>query len=102
MHLLGGEPLLFLGIIKEAVLYARSLAKELNKDLDISFCTTGLYFDDENLQFIRDSSIYLAWSIDGPSEIHNKNRVNITGNGTFEDIIVKKNKVIQYIKNSHL
>jgi len=33
----------------------------LDKDLDIS---TGLYFDENKLNFINENKIYLAWSID--------------------------------------
>lgn len=102
LHLLGWEPLLFFDIIKESVIYARDLANKLDKDLDISFCTTGLYFNEEKLKFINEQEIYLAWSIDGPAEIHNLNRKNIKQEGTFDDVISKKLLVRNNIKNTHL
>ena len=102
LHLLGWEPLLFFDIIKKGVIYARKLWKKLNKDLDISFCTTGLYFDEEKLKFISENDIHLAWSIDWPDYIHDLNRKNIINEWTFENIIVKKAIVLKNIKNSHL
>lgn len=102
LHLLWGEPLLFWDTIKKWVIYARKLEKKLGKQLDISFCTTGLLFDDEKLKFIDESNIYLAWSIDGPKEIHDRNRLDIAWNGTFDRIISKKEIVLKNIKKTHL
>lgn len=102
LHLLWGEPLLHFNLIKKAVSYARSLEAELWKDLDISFCTSGLYFDQDKLDFIGQNRIYLAWSIDGPQEIHNKNRILANSAWSFEKIIQKKEIVVRTIKDTHL
>lgn len=102
LHLLWWEPLLFFDIIKEWVLYARELAEKLWKDLDISFCTTWLYFDEKKLKFIYENKIYLAWSIDWPARIHNLNRQDINWLWTFDDIISKKDIVLKNIENTHL
>lgn len=102
LHLLGGEPLLYFDIIKQWVLYARDLATQLEKDLDISFCTTGILFDEEKLRFIDEQKIYLAWSIDGSKEIHDLNRIDTVWNGSFDQIIVKKPLVFSHIQNTHL
>jgi sulfatase maturation enzyme AslB (radical SAM superfamily) len=59
--------------------YARELEKKLGKDLDISFCTSGILFDQEKLDFIAQSKIFLAWSIDGPAHIHDRNRLLANG-----------------------
>lgn len=102
LHLLWGEPLLFWETIKKWIVYARKLERELWKQLDISFCTTGLLFDEEKLKFINETSIYLAWSIDWPKEIHDRNRVDIIWKWTFERIILKKDIVLKNIKKTHL
>lgn len=102
LHLLGGEPLLCFDLIKKAVVYARKLEKKLGKDLDISFCTSGLLFDEKKLEFIRDNKIYLAWSIDGPKEIHDRNRVLSNGAGSFDKIMQKKEMVIRHIDPKYL
>lgn len=102
LHLLGGEPLLFWDTIKKWVTYARNLEKKIWKQLDISFCTTWLLFDEEKLKFINDSDIYLAWSIDWPKEIHDRNRLDISWKWTFDRIIQKKEIVLKNIKKTHL
>ena len=102
LHLLGWEPLLFWDKIVYWVKYARELAEKLDKDLDISFCTTWLYFDEEKLKFIDEQKIYLAWSIDWPKEIHDLNRKTINWKWTFRDVLSKKNMVFDNIKNTHL
>lgn len=102
LHLLWGEPLLCFDLIKKAVSYARDLEAKLWKDLDISFCTSGIFFDQEKLDFIAQNKIYLAWSIDGPKEIHDKNRILGNSKWSFEKIIVKKEIVVNTIKDTHL
>ena len=99
LHLLGWEPLLFFPIIKDAVIYANKLALKLDKDLDISFCTTWLLFDEKKLKFIAEQKIFLAWSIDWPKHIHDRNRVSISKEWTFDKIIVKKDIVLKHIEN---
>jgi len=102
LHLLWGEPLLFWEQIVFAVEYSRKLASKLDKDLDISFCTTGLYFDENKLNFINENKIYLAWSIDWPKEIHDKNRKKQNWSGSFDEVIIKKDIVFKNIKQTHL
>lgn len=102
LHLLGGEPLLCFDLIKEAVLYARELEKKLGKDLDISFCTSWLLFDEKKLEFINEHKIYLAWSIDGPREVHDLNRKLWNGKGSFDKVIGKKEIVRNGVADTHL
>lgn len=102
LHLLGGEPLLYFHLIKEAVPYARKLEKETGKQLDISFCTSGIWFSQEKLEFIAEQNIYLAWSIDWPEYIHDRNRNYKWGENSFKNVIWYKNLVLQNIKDTHL
>ncbi len=102
LHLLWWEPLVYFDIIKHWILYARTLEQETGKQLDISFCTSGVGFTQERLDFIAEQQIYLAWSIDWPPEIHNTNRVLQWGKGSFESIIGHREKVVATIKDTHL
>jgi len=102
LHLLWWEPLLFWDEIIFAVEYSRKLSLELDKDLDISFCTTWLYFDKNKLSFINENKIYLAWSIDWPKHIHDKNRKKQNWLGSFDDVIKKKELVLDNIEDTHL
>lgn len=102
LHLLGWEPLLCFDLIKKAVIYARNLEKELWKQLDISFCTSWILFDEKKLDFIHEQKIYLAWSIDGPAHIHDRNRKLANGKWSYDLIIQKKEIVVKNIKDTHL
>jgi len=102
LHLLWGEPLLCFDLIQKAVKYARNLEKKLWKQLDISFCTSGLLFDQKKLDIIRDNKIYLAWSIDGTKEIHDRNRKLANGKWSYEMVIKKKKIVQDTIADTHL
>lgn len=102
LHLLWWEPLLCFDLIQEAVIYARSVEKKLWKQLDISFCTSGLFFDQNKLDIIREQDIYLAWSIDGGKEIHDRNRKLANGKWSYDKVIIKKPIVIDTIKDTHL
>ncbi len=102
LHLLGWEPLLCFDLIKEATIYARKLEKKLGKQLDISFCTSWIFFDQKKLDFIHEHKIYLAWSIDGPKHIHDLNRKLVNWAGSYDKIIEKKEIVVNSIENTHL
>ena len=56
----------------------------------------------KKLDFIRESEIYLAWSIDGPKHIHDRNRKLSNGEGSFDKVIGKKEIVRNTIKDTHL
>lgn len=92
----GGEPLLEFGLIKEIVIYANEIL--VGKDLRFTMTTNGSLLNDENLQFISDSKINIAISLDGTPEFHNKSRkFRQTGSGTYE--VVEKN--IRHIKSNY-
>jgi sulfatase maturation enzyme AslB (radical SAM superfamily) len=102
LHLLGGEPLMYFDTIKYGIEYARKLEKETGKLLDISFCTSGVWFTQERLDFIRDNQIYLAWSIDGTKRIHDMNRTLLGWKWSYDMIIRSRDMVINSIQDTHL
>ena len=46
--------------------------------------TNGLLLDDEWLIFLRENEFGLSMSIDGPKEVHDRNRVDPRGQGTLD------------------
>lgn len=82
----GGEPLLMFDLIKECVDYAESSAE--GKDLTFNLTTNGTLITDEILEYFVMHSISIMLSLDGPIEIHDKNRRTADGNnGSFEMMI---------------
>lgn len=71
----GGEPLISWEKLKNAILYAENLNKKYNKNLIITIVTNLSLMDKEKLKFIIEHKISLCTSLDGPKEIHDKNRI---------------------------
>jgi len=70
----GGEPLLNFELIKHIVKSAESRNEIENRNLQFVITTTLTLLTDEILQFCKDHEIYLSSSLDGPEDLHNKNR----------------------------
>lgn len=74
MEFQGGEALLAFENIKYGVLKAKERALELGKSISFVICTNLAPLKDDMLPFIKDHGIMISTSLDGPAEIHNKNR----------------------------
>jgi His-Xaa-Ser system radical SAM maturase HxsB len=70
----GGEPLLNFDLIKHVVLEAKQVNKTYNKQLSFVIATTLSMLDTEILDFCLEHDIHLSSSLDGPEQLHNKNR----------------------------
>jgi len=70
----GGEPLLNFPLIKEIVLKAEEMNASQGKDLAFVIATNLALLDDEVLDFCAAHNIYISTSLDGPADLHNKNR----------------------------
>lgn len=90
----GGEPLLNFEVIKNSVFYSKSLVKSGIKELkgatlNFGITTNGLLLNDEIMEFLINNDFFLTISLDGPPEIHNKNK----GIGVFEKVMEKIEKI---------
>jgi uncharacterized protein len=85
----GGEPLLnkdaFLTALGET---ARLKASgKLPATTGVSLITNGTVIEDDVLDAIRVNGVSVAVSLDGPSEVHDGNRVSASGRGTFAKVV---------------
>jgi len=87
----GGEPLLNFNLIKRSVEYAISQTGE--KNMHFSLTTNGTLLSDDIIDFLVRHNFSLYISLDGPKDIHNKNRVFKNGKGTFDKIIENLQKI---------
>jgi uncharacterized protein len=76
----GGEPLLNFPLITKIVLAAKGRAIKGEKKVDFVIATNLALLDDSILAFCKSNSILLSTSLDGPANIHNKNRPRPGGN----------------------
>lgn len=84
----GGEPLLNLALIKKCINYSKELFED--KQLTFSLTTNGSLLSPEKAKYLIDNGVSITVSLDGPPEIHNKNRKDLlTGEGTFDQVYEK-------------
>ncbi|HEX7524646.1 MAG TPA: radical SAM protein, partial [Candidatus Deferrimicrobium sp.] len=82
----GGEPLLRFPLIQAAVGEARRMASERRKEISFSITTNGTLLTREIAVFLKENGISVCLSIDGPREIHDRNRPYASGRGSYEDV----------------
>ena len=75
----GGEPLLNFPLIRQIVETARHDAPP-GKTLEFVIATNLALLDDDVLDFCRENSVLLSTSLDGPADLHNRNRPRPGGN----------------------
>jgi uncharacterized protein len=75
----GGEPLLNFPLILQIVETARRDAP-VGKTVEFVIASNLALLTDEVLEFCRDNSILLSTSLDGPADLHNRNRPRPGGN----------------------
>ena len=81
----GGEPLLNFNLVKFIVLRAIE-KKPVEKNLGFVIATNLALINDEILEFCSNYNILISTSLDGPRELHNKNRPR-RGNNSYEKTI---------------
>ena len=70
----GGEPLLNFELIRWIVLAAKQRAAPRGKQLQFVIATNLALLNDEVLDFCAEHGVLLSTSLDGPRDLHNKNR----------------------------
>jgi uncharacterized protein len=70
----GGEPLLNFDLIRWIVLTAKVRAVPLDKQVQFVIATNLALLNDDVLDFCAEHDVLLSTSLDGPRDLHNKNR----------------------------
>lgn len=90
----GGEPLMNFDVVKQLVAYARSIEKEKNKNFRFTLTTNGVLIDDDVIDFANKEMSNVVLSLDGRKEIHDRFRVDYAGNGSWEKIVPKFQRLV--------
>ena len=90
----GGEPLMNFKVVKQIVEYARSREAEYNKKFRFTITTNGLLLDDEKIEFINKEMSNVVLSIDGRKEVNDYFRVLPNGQGCYDMILPKYQKLV--------
>lgn len=70
----GGEPLLNFELIAEVVVEAEARNVDAQRNLGFVIATNLALLDGRVIEFCRAHDIYISTSLDGPADLHNKNR----------------------------
>lgn len=94
VDLFGGEPLMAFDMIKQLVDYAKSIEKQVNKNIRFTITTNGLLLNDEIIEYLNKNMKNIILSIDGRKEVNDNMRLTATGTGSYDIIIDKIRKLI--------
>ena len=70
----GGEPLLNFEVMKRTVGKAREMAAERKQNIKFTATTNGTLFNNEITEFLNREDFSVIISLDGPPELHDRNR----------------------------
>lgn len=85
----GGEPLSNRALIEAMVEYCERRFAEAGKAVDFVMTTNATMLTDDIIDWLNAHRFGLSVSIDGPKAIHDKNRITVGGQGTY-DVVRRK------------
>lgn len=91
----GGEPLMNFEVVKGIVEYARSIEKEKGKNFRFTITTNGILLNDEIMDYINENMHNVVLSIDGRKEVHDRMRPRAGGQGSYDNIVPKFQKLAE-------
>ena len=91
----GGEPLMNWQVVKDLVAYGRSLEEPHNKKFRFTLTTNGVLLNDDILEFANKEMANIVLSIDGRKCVHDKMRPFRGGQGSYDLIVPKFQKVAE-------
>ncbi len=80
----GGEPLLQFDVLQEIISYAKAKNKISKKDLRFDLVSNLSLLDHDILKYLIKEEIGICTSLDGPKEVHDKNRLMMGGSSHKE------------------
>ena len=91
----GGEPLMNFEVCKQLVAYARSIEKEHNKNFRFTMTTNGIGITDEVIDWCNKECHNVVLSLDGRKEVNDRFRVDLAGNGSYDRIVPKFQRLVE-------
>jgi uncharacterized protein len=82
----GGEPLSNFALIKRVIDYAEKRFQGLGKKVDFSMTTNATLLDEKTIDYLNAHRVGIAVSMDGPKAYHDRNRITVGGQGTYDTV----------------
>lgn len=91
----GGEPLLNMPAVRAATSEAVSHGDKIGTEVRLSLTTNGTLLDPEIVAFLHAHRVSVAVSMDGPRDVHDRNRPDEKGNGSYSEIISRLGPLLE-------
>ena len=91
----GGEPLMNWQVVKDLVAYARTQEEPHHKRFRFTLTTNGMLIDQDVIDFANREMDNVVLSLDGRKEIHDRLRVDYAGNGSYDRIVPKFQRLVE-------
>ncbi|SIQ15769.1 quinohemoprotein amine dehydrogenase maturation protein [Marinobacterium stanieri] len=85
----GGEPLSNMSLIRDVVAYCEERFSKLDATVDFTMTTNATLLNEELVDWFNEHRFGLTISMDGPKAMHDKNRITVGGQGTY-DVVRRK------------
>ena len=95
----GGEPLSNFTLIKDVIAYSEALFWSKGKIVDFSMTTNATLLTKNHIEYFDKHNVGLSVSIDGPKAYHDKNRISVTGQGTYDTVADKAKMLLSSYKS---
>lgn len=92
----GGEPLLNINVIQKVINHVKNC--DIASQISYTITTNGLLLTEEIISYLVSNRIFLIISLDGPRDEHDRLRVGLNDQGTYDTIIKK----IDFIRLNYL
>lgn len=94
----GGEPLLNFSAVKFITEYAYEKNRTEKRDLSVSLVTNLFSMDQKKLEYIIKNKISVCASLDGPEKLHNKNRLFLGRENSYQVTVGWIKKIRKYFE----
>ncbi|MDT8320504.1 MAG: radical SAM protein [Xanthomonadales bacterium] len=91
----GGEPLLNMQAVRAATREAISYGGELGKRVQFSLTTNGTLLNAGIVNFLHEHRVSVAVSLDGPRHVHDRNRPDALGNGSYDAVVSRLGMLLE-------
>ncbi len=81
--LIGGEPLINFEVVRFAIDFVEEFVRVNNATYRVGLNTNGTVLTDEMITYLSKRPVDMVFSIDGPDQVHNKNRRFPDGNESY-------------------
>lgn len=85
----GGEPLTNMPLIRNVVAYCEERFADLESEVSFTMTTNATMLNEDLVDWFNEHRFGLTISMDGPKAMHDKNRITVGGQGTY-DVVKQK------------